>query len=90
MGVYRGNVEVVRDILKAAKEERIQSKIMHDANVNQSQFKGYAAALVELGYLEKKEISGDVCYRPTVKGLEVLGILGKASKIMKEIKEHIK
>jgi predicted transcriptional regulator len=87
---YRGNIEILRDILDAAREERIQNRIIFLANVNVGQLKRYSDALIECGYLEKRESSGNVRYQTTSEGLKTLKIFGEASTIMEKIKRRLK
>lgn len=87
---YRGDTEIIEEILDAAREERIQNRILRLANVNVGQLKRYSDALIECKYLEKKESSGNVRYQTTSEGLTALGTLKGATIIVKEVKGHLK
>jgi predicted transcriptional regulator len=87
---YRGNVEIIKEILDTAREERIQNRILFLVNVNVGQFRKYSDALIECGYLEKREDTSNVRYQTTSEGLKALEPLKGAALIVKEVKGHLK
>jgi len=84
---YRGNVEVVRDILNSAKNEQTRYRLQRLTDTNQEQFDKYANPLIELGYLE---VSGRKTLQTTSEGLIALKTLDEASTIIEEVKKHLK
>ena len=89
-GRYRGNVEIVRDLLGAARDGLTKYEIWRRTGMSYEQFERYVKPLTEMRYLEKRDVGRHKIFKTTSEGLEVLPILNKASIIMKGIRERLK
>ena len=64
----RDRIRIMAEILEAAKESQVKTRIMYRANLSFNQVKEYLAFLTEMGLLRVKVKNGQKVYETTVKG----------------------
>ena len=80
---YRGRMEIVLEILRAALRGAKKTHIMYRANLNYVSFNKYFPALLEEGLMVKADDpDGFVLYRTSEKGRVLLKKLSEVEKAM--------
>ena len=70
-GRRRGEVEIMRDVLKACLRGANKTKIVYGTNLNFSRLERYLKTLLGLGFVvEENDSSGSVMYKTTQAGIE--------------------
>lgn len=62
---YRSKIEVLRDLLEAARQDQCKTRIIGQANLNEESFTRYARYAIDEGLLERRE---DSTYHATARG----------------------
>ena len=68
----RGSVDIVADILRAAKEGTKKTQIIFRARLNNEQIKKYLSLMIRKGLIEVDKQGNHVLYRASDKGTEYL------------------
>ncbi len=87
MGIYRGRLDIIADILDVASRNAKKTQIMYQANLNYKVLQKYLAEISEALLIDFED--EERCYLLTAKGREFLDAYQKYSKTSKHIEKRI-
>ena len=86
----RDRLYIIAEILDISKDGVLKTQIMYKANLSFSQLNDYLKFLVNLNFLEAKEIDGRIIYKTTEKGLRYLDNYKEILQLLKNTKNDVK
>ena len=86
----RDRLYIIAEILDISKDGVLKTQIMYKANLSFSQLNDYLKFLVNLNFLEAKEINGRIIYKTTEKGLRYLDNYKEILQLLKNTKNDVK
>jgi len=86
----RDRLYIIAEILDIAKDGTLKTQIMYKANLSFSQLNDYLNFLVNLNFLEAKEINKRIVYKTTDKGLRYLDNYKEILQLLKNTKNDVK
>ncbi|MCD6242183.1 hypothetical protein J7K06_00600 [Candidatus Bathyarchaeota archaeon] len=86
----RDRLYIIAEILDISKDGVLKTQIMYKANLSFSQLNDYLKFLVNVNFLEAKEIDGRIIYKTTEKGLRYLDNYKEILQLLKNTKNDVK
>lgn len=87
MGIYRGRLDIIADILHVASRNAKKTQIMYQANLSYKVLQRYLAEITGASLIN---FEGErQCYMLTAKGLEFLDAYQKYSKTNRHIEKRL-
>jgi len=86
----RDRLYIIAEILDIAKDGTLKTQIMYKANLSFSQLNEYLNFLVNLNFLEVKEVNGRTVYKTTEKGFRYLDNYKEILQLLKNTKNNLK
>jgi len=86
----RDRLYIIAEILDISKDGVLKTQIMYKANLSFSQLSDYLKFLVNLNFLEAKEVNGRIIYKTTEKGLRYLDNYKEILQLLKNTKNDVK
>lgn len=80
----RDRLHIMAEIIEAAKESQLKTRIMYSINLSFSQVKEYLSFLTEKGFLRVRVENGKKLYETTVKGNQYSENYREMSNLLKQ------
>lgn len=87
MGIYRGRLDIIADILNVVKNKAKKTQIMYQANLSYKVLQRYLSETIKASLIDFDD--GMQCYVLTEKGSRFLSAYQKYSKTNKHIENRI-
>jgi predicted transcriptional regulator len=80
----RDRLHIMAEIIEAAKESQLKTRIMYSINLSFSQVKEYLSFLTEKGFLRVRVENGKKLYETTAKGNQYIENYREMSNLLKQ------